>query len=591
MAREAGERIGPRLAQLVAQYVLASRRDLAPHEAKVRQVATQALIDKAGHEFADHIGPILADAIAANPDMDARVKEYLTRTASGRHQLQAIAGHIAMAGAGSVLSVLLSNELAPFAYGVVAANPHLRLDAPTAAAANAAGLLDGAGLLNEAGAQGFDVERAQILYGLAQAIPDSATIGQLVNRGLISGADGAYWVQRGGYGQALHGPLLALREEVLSPADAALAVLRSEISTAEGEAKAALSGVSKADFQTLVANTGEPPGAESLMEALRRQFIDESRFTHGILQSRIRNEWVDVLLKLRYSPMSIADAVNAVVQNHLPASAAAAIAEQNGLEPGQVNTLIETAGSPLSRTELEELFNRGLIDQATVIQGLRESRLKDKYVDDALALHVRLPEPRQVVAMVSHGVLTHDEAARLLTQYGFSPDVAGLLIAEGTATKLGAHKDLTIGEIRSLYVDGVFSRGQAENYLQLLGYAAAESGFLIASWDMLTAAAVTRQAVTVIRGRFVARAIDWPTAAQLLTDLGIPDGAQQNYQRVWGIEQSARVSVLSEAQIVHAHKITLISGQDAYDRLRAHGYSDDDAHILLGVAPGAELPA
>lgn len=589
MTRQTGDKAGPRIAQLVAQYVLAARRDLGPHEARVRQVATQALIDKAGHEFADHIGPILRDAIASNPDMDSRVKDYLTRTASGQHQLQAVAGHLAMAGAGSVLSTLLSNELAPFAYGVVGANPHLRLSADQAATARAIGVFSQGDHYNESAANGYNSVRADVLYNMSQAVPDSATIGQLVNRRLLSVQDANFWIQRGGYGNALHSPLLALREDVLSPADAALAVLRSEITPAAGAAKAALSGVTAEDFNTLVLNTGEPPGATELMEALRRKFIDIPRFTHGIQQSRVRNEWVDVYLALRYSPMSIADAVQGVVQNHLSAAEAAVIADANGLEPGQIGTLIENAGEPLSRTELEQLYNRGEIDLATVEQGLRESRLKNKYIADAVALHVRLPEPRQVVSMVGKGVLTDQQAAAYLLESGFSQETAALLIAEGTATKLGAHKDLTVGEIRTLYTDKVFTASQATDSLTVLGYTGTEAAFLIQSWDMIAFAAITRQAVGVIRSRFVSRRIDWPTAAADLTELGIPDAAISQYEQIWGVEQSATVAVVTEAQIVHFVKTNLLSQQDGHDRLTARGYTDDDANMLLGLAPGAAL--
>src|SRR5215469_2403166 len=109
MADKLGDRLGPRLAQLIGAHVLAARRDHAPIEAQIRQVATQALIDRAGHEVGDHIAPLVQAAIAANPGMDPAMRAYLERTASGKHQLQAIAGHLALGAAGSVLSTLLSN--------------------------------------------------------------------------------------------------------------------------------------------------------------------------------------------------------------------------------------------------------------------------------------------------------------------------------------------------------------------------------------------------------------------------------------------------------------------------------------------------
>ena len=63
-AGEPGDKLGPRLAQLMLSYQLAARRALGPLEGRWRQAAAQALIDRAGHEVADHWGPLLRPVIA-----------------------------------------------------------------------------------------------------------------------------------------------------------------------------------------------------------------------------------------------------------------------------------------------------------------------------------------------------------------------------------------------------------------------------------------------------------------------------------------------------------------------------------------------
>lgn len=591
MGDRLGDKAGPRIAHLIGQYVLAARRDHAPIEAQIHQVATQALIDKAGHEFADHIGPLITEAIAANPNMDPNVKGYLLRTASGRQQLQAVAGHIAMAGAGSVLGTLLSNELAPFAYDIVGRNPHLRLDQGTAAQLAATGILSHDGAHNEARAYGYDDNRTDMLIQGAQSVPGAADVGDLINRGLLAADQGNYWLLRGGVPDALRPLMLQQRRALLSPADAALAVTRSVFTEAEGAAKAALSGVDGADFATLIANTGEPLGLDQLLEALRRGFIDRARFETGFRQARYRNEWAGTALQLAYAPMSTADAVAAAIQGHLGIDAAKAKAVQNGLEAGDFQALYDTAGEPLSRTEMEQLFNRGLVTQAQVDQALVESRLKPKYTGLAFQLHRRLPEGRQVSAFMSHGVISKQTGLQWLAELGYAPDVAAAIVAEGTAVKMGAHKTFTIGEIHSLYVDGVFTAAHAGQLLAGLGFDAVDAGALIKAWDLVAAAAITRQAIGVVRSRYVARRYDHQAAAMYMDSLGVAAAARDRYLVLWDIEREATVAVLSESQIIHAHKTALISGQDAYDRLLGRGYSDADAHILLGVVPGSELPA
>lgn len=588
--RDLGGKLGPRLVDLMAQATLATRRGLAGHEAKVRQASTQALIDRAGREVADLYRPLILAALEAHGDaIHPHLEQLLRSASSGRHQWQAIAG-LAGGGAQSALSTLLSNALAPVTYQIVGLTPALDLDPQTSAAAAAAGIVPYADAESSARQQGYASGPFQTLYDLAQNIPALGELQDLVNRGAMPEADALDWLRRLGYAETVRARLLGLRAELLAPADAALAQLRGNMTPAAAREAAAASGVSAAHFDILVGNTGEPLALESLLEAHRRGFIDQARLDTGIRQSRVRNEWIDVANKLAYSPMSTADAVQAVVQGHLSQAEGRAKAAQNGLEAGDWTALYETAGEPLSRTEMEQLYNRGLATEAEVVQALRESRLKDKYTGLAFDLHTRLPEGRQVVTMLTHGAVTKAEAADLLHQLGYSAKVAGLLIAEGTNSRLAAHHALTLAEIRQLYSERIFTAAHAEELLKGLGYDAEDSAYLMRSWDLLAGAAITRQAVGAIRSRYVARVIGDQAAALDLDALGIAATARDQYLHVWAIERSAHVAVLTEAQVVKAHKDGLIDGQDALDRLARHGYSDDDAHLLLGVAPGQPVP-
>jgi hypothetical protein len=590
MTDRLGDKVGPRLAHLIGQYVLAARRDHAPIEARIRQTATQALIDRAGQEVADLWRPLIDHALDSHDgDVHPVMAQHLARIRSGRHQWESIAGNLQMAGT-SALSATLSNVLFPGLALINLADRSTPVDAQTAAAAVVAGLASGGDGDRTAGAYGYTSEAFNIMLALAEQVPGAAQLGDMVNRGDLSEQDAMFWLQRNAIPASLRAPALAQRRLLLSPADAALAVLRGDIDQAAGNAIAASNGMTGPDFAVFVNNTGEPPAAEQLDEALRRGFIDQARYEKGIRQSRIRDEWIDVLLALRYEPMSVADAVNAVVQNYFTQDQGLQKALQNGLEAADFAVLVETAGEPLARGEMEQLYNRGLVTQAEVEQAIRESHTKDKYVTLAFDLHEKLPEPRQVVSMITHGVVTKDEGTKLLMEQGFTAQVAGFLIAEGTATKLGAHKTLTIAEIKSLYTDGIFSRAQTESLLEGMGYDAADSAYLISSWDLLAGAALTRQAVGFARTRYVAHDTDETQARVYLHSLGIGAAAVDKYITTWDLERGAAVKHLTEAQVVKAHKDGLITGQDALGRLTAAGYSTGDANILLGAPPGGPTP-
>lgn len=583
MGYQVGDKAGPRLASLIAQYVHAARVQTAPYESRIHSMATQRVIDRAGAEIASHYRPIVRKLLDLDDGTtDPAVIAFLEDAISGRHQLKAVGGLLTGAVAGTI-GTFLSNQLAPLLYAAIRSEPFLNLDPGTLAGMVAAGVMSDADGANRTAEQGINNAQFERLVLLAQSPPGAVQLGDLVNRGQMSEAEALSWLERQAVPAPVRGRLLGLREALLPPDLAALAVLRGVISEAEGAAISARSGVSAADFRIIIEDTGEPLGLEQLQEARRRNFIDTPRLVRGILQSRVRNEWVDVAEKLAFSPASTADAVQAVVQGHLPFARGEEISLENGLEPGNFQWMYDTAGEPLSRTELEELFNRGEIDEATVKQGLRESRLKNKYVDDAFRLHVRLPEPRQIVSALTHGAITKADAMALLRQQGFSAATAAILIAEGSNARVTAHHGLTLAEIRALYTDRLAPAGQAETWLIALGYDSADARRLFSLWDFLAHAGLVRQAVGVVRAKFVTRHIDEQKAVLELDQLGIPADARDRYLRVWKLEQQTQTRLLSEAQIVKAVKLKLKGTSEAWGltRLVELGYDASDALLLL----------
>jgi hypothetical protein len=385
--------------------------------------------------------------------------------------------------------------------------------------------------------------------------------------------------------------MLELRKTLLTPADAALAVLRGVIGQAEGNAIAAANGVSEADLAILQGNTGEPPAAESLMEGLRRGFIDQATFDRGIRQSRTRNEWVPFMAQLRFSPMSTADAVAAVVQNYLSDAEGQAIAEQNGLEASHWQYIREAAGEPLSLTEMTELWRRGDVGQADVEQAMRESRLKDKYIPSAIKLRYRIPEPREVVTALTRGAATEAQALKALTDYGYDAANSQMLLKSGLAAKRGTVHHLAVGTVVRMYEDHLVDRARALDLLTGLGWSAEDAAWQLQVADLTAQLHLQSQAVTAIRGRYVARHIDLTTATAALDGLDLDAAQRAALLKLWDLERAVTVKSLTEAQVVKAVKDDLLTATEGHARLTAMGYADGDANILLGVAPGAPLPS
>lgn len=773
-AGELGDKLGPKLAQLLLTYQLAARKALGPLESHWRRAATQQLIDRAGHEVADHYAPLLRPLIAGeHGPVHPLMRDHLARAAAGTHQWHSLSSLLGM-GVQSALSGAISNAVAPVAYEINQLGPNLNADPQVWAAGVAAGYTtfgEGQGVAHKNGLGGGNF---QLMVDLAAAIPDAGTLAELVNRGIISEAEAEQWMHRAAVPAGLRAQVLALRRQLLTPADAALAVLRGEIGEAEARVIAAHNGLDSEQFGILVANTGEPLGLEQLAEALRRGFIDRARFARGLRQSRVRNEWLDVAEALRFSPvptadaidawqrghvteqhaitiaeqngvlpdqvaillanagnppapeqllfllrrgkisraraiegiqqgrtrdtwidavldltyqpvstadaidawqrghitqdqataiatqngteadqvgillanagnplsleqlleayrrkfidratlakgirqgrtrddwigvaeqlghspMSTADAVEASIQGHLTKDQARRKAEENGLEPQDFDPLWETAGEPLARTELQQLYNRGKITLETYKQGLRESRLKDKYVNDAIELHVREPEPREVITAITDGVITRDRGLALLRELGYSAEVARMLVAEGEVHATGPHRQLVTQQVSVLYADRLISEEQATAFLTQLHYTRQAAAMLLQLADFTREHKILNTGIGVIRSHYLAHRISATVARADLLALRIPSASVDLYMKTWGLDRLANPRQLTEAQIVKAAKNHLFvpkgelttpewdarNEEAGHERLVQLGYSAGDAALLLAGA-------
>jgi hypothetical protein len=576
-----GSKLGPRLADLISRAIITTKRGLLHTEHTARVTSMQEIIDRAGREVADLYRPVIRRLLDEQPDMPAEIREHLEKAASGAHQWQAIAGFVAGSGAGSSLSTLLSNYLAPGVRALVNLGPQLTPSNETMAALGAKGTWPLSDVHQFSRGQGYsdDIITAEIEAN--KSYPDLTTTIELLRRHKISRAQAGLFLHRNGIPPELHDTVLALQEVPLSPADLADMVVRGIVTEGEGRTVAAESGVNAQDFGRLILDTGEPLGLQQMLEAFRRGFIDEAKLVHGIRTSRIRDEWIPTALKLRYTPMSVADAVNAVVQNHIPASRGEQIAQLNGLEPGQFGILQETAGEPLSRTEMNDLYNRGEATHADVQQALRESRLKDKYIEKAFALRRRIIPARTLHVALTSGAVSHEEAVKIAMEDGYTEHDARIVVDAGSSSALTSFKAKTVQAIETLYEDNLLPEHEAQGMIEGQGYSAQQASYILKAAEFRRMARVVTSVVSQVRSRYLGHHITKQTATGLLDTAGIPATQRDSLINLWSAERAAFTRTLTEAQIVKAHKLKLLSDQQAIGRLTGMGYNAVDADLLL----------
>lgn len=590
MSREIGDKLGVRLSRLVTQNIVATRRSLAPIEARISAAAGQQLIDRAGREVAS-LHKLVFDAAQEmksdrpHPALD----ELLQRVSSGEHQWEGLAGmgqNVAMGALGSAVS----NFVFPLTAAINLADRSTPVDANTAALAVAAQLADYSAGDETAGAWGLTAAAFEILVELARNYPDVTDALEMMRRGQLGADDVKTILARTGVPDAYAGAWLALAENPLSAADAALAVLRGNMSQADGLAVAAENGLTADSFNILIGNTGEPPAIEEMLMLNRRGELSDELLTKAILQSRIRNEWIPYVLKLSVEPPSAADVLNALVQGQISESEAETRFKQAGGDPTWFQTAYDSTAESPSPTQLAEMANRGIIpwegtgpQAVTWLQGFHEGRWKDKWADAFKAIAVYHPPPREIATLVKEGGLSQDQAMALWEQAGLSPDMAHMYWTAAHYNKTTTIHQLAESQITKLYHDLALSRDEAASMLESINWTKIDANYLLDIVDFQREASYLEKAISKINSLYITGKIAWNSASAALATLELPTSQIEALKKTWDLEAEANVKILTAAEVTDAWYYQLMDVNTASDYLQSLGYSAQDAWYLLNI--------
>lgn len=454
-------------------------------------------------------------------------------------------------------------------------------DAPDAADLAARQIITPGFGQSEAGGGGWDESHWASMLDAAYHRPTWAIALQMWNRGYIQEADVNTALQYEGV-PAYWWPFIKdMRQELLSPADWALAALRQNVTEDVARAGAAQWGLSSDDFATLLENTGEPPGTMQLLEAYRRDFIDEAELKRGILQSRVRDEWIPTLEKLRYAPMSTGAAANAVTRGYLSYADGASIAQQNGLEPEHWTYVYRSNGRPPSHEQLAELFYRGKIGIDVFKQGIRESDIKDKYIQDVVDLGVKLMPLFEATSLFKAGNISAKTFSAQLLDQGYQKEAVDEIVKSVASGTSGPPKRLTEAEIVSMYEDGALSKQQTIEKLVTLKYSKADATSLVNDANTKAAAHRITTLITSVRTQYDHFQIDSTTAKADLITIGVDTDRAGELVHDWTTVRPPGTKRLTEAQIIRLLRQKKIKQQEAVTRLQADGYTEADAQLLV----------
>jgi len=370
----------------------------------------------------------------------------------------------------------------------------------------------------------------------------------------------------------------------LSPAELALGKLRNTLGNIDPYHEASKSGVDAQRLDILELNTGEPPGIMQVLELYRRNLLGEADVLKAVRQSRIRDEWQQAVLDLRYAPPSGSEAIMGLVKGHLNEADARTYFQESGTDPKHFDWIHATAGRPPGAQGLLGLLNRGLITEDEFGQAVRQSDIQDKWIPALLAERRYIPPARSIVPMIRSGALSDDYARELMSYHGIIPTDQDIYIKEAHSVKTNAVKELSLGSVRSMYEDGMIAKDVAITDVAKLGYSTELATQLIELVDAQRVAKYRNTAVSHVHTLFAHHRIDQSDASNELDRLGVTAPVRDELIKLWLIEQEINIVPLTLAQCQHLWRAGVI-GDDAFSkRVQALGHPESDVMYLKALA-------
>jgi hypothetical protein len=568
-SRDLGDKLLPRLQSAIVEAIIATKRGSLHTERDIKVVASKAIADMIGEELASIMLPFVTPMLAES-NLPDEVKDIIARMASGEEQFQAIAGMaFGMSGVPSLLGQLTNNAFAPVARRLLSADA--LLDPPWQVIIDmVARNIQGADVaIGQVAGQGISPQWFDNLVMAVQHLPDTATLLEWLRRSLMDEEDARGWLARNAIPSQLQNLYIDLARQLLSPADAALAVLRGDTTLKYAQEIANAAGLNNEDFGILMLNTGEPPGLMQLLEAYRRDFIDKATLERGIRQSRVRDEWIPTIEALRYEPLSTADAIEASVQGYITKAQAKAYAQQNGLQPDDFDAAWLAAGEPLSRTEMMQLWRRGYVNEQDVKNAIAQSRTKDAYIDWAVLLKDAPMTTADAVEAYVQGYLTEAQAKTIIAMNGLrDEDIDPLILTAG--------EPLSKTEMLTLLRRGEVTEDQVKDALR-------QSRLKDSYIDTALKLETQLPALYEVRTLLGQGALSAEQGTQLLLEQGYsPDIVKAIVSSLTG-GVVAKVKVITEAQITDLYLEGEFSAQEYIQELEAIGYDQAEAQLIQEV--------
>lgn len=364
----------------------------------------------------------------------------------------------------------------------------LRLILPTPqtlAEAWARGAISQTDARSAAAKQGVDTNHFRLLEELAGQPLAPQDLLTAFRRGLIDESRLNRGIVQGPLRNEWFDVLRDLQYSPMTTSDALDAVNQNLLSESEGRRIAEENGLLARDFGVMVKAAGLPMSPTDTFDAWNRGDMTEAQVRQSLLESRLKNRYVPVLMAQRFKL----------------------------LPPETIGVMVAS---------------RALTPE----EGMRRLRMfgYDAETADAVVWHrtQQRTEPErdltksEIVALYKAQALARADAAELLSGMGYDADETALILDLVDLQRLRAALERAISTTRSRYIAWDIARGDASIQLDRIGLPAAQRDDLLAVWDQEREITVRRLTPAEIRSAVKKGVRDAAWARERLAQHGFP---------------------------------------------------------------------
>ena len=368
---------------------------------------------------------------------------------------------------------------------------------------------------------------------------------------------------------AIQGLLETNPHMILAPPDLAIAVTRGVIDWVTGESDAHKGGLGSESFRRLVQSNYNLPVLTDTMLAYRRGQITAERADTILNRNGYDPEFFDVLKNgtmLDLTPEQLADMT---IRGIVTQDDGAKMAAHSGMPAELFAHMVENAGEPPGLDQLLFAFRRGIIDQARLERGIRQSRTRNEWVDVVESLGAVPMSTADAVEAAVQGHLTYDQAKVIATQNGLRPtDFDALYQTAGSPP--GAQEMMTLWR-RGLVDEAGVRQALVETRLK-----PKYTALVLSTKEVLLP-------MVAIRRAFTAGAMTHTRALQLLAQHGYSAQDSEAILAETKTAKTAKLRDLTEAQVMTLYRDGAMSDAQATSMLEALGYSVDEIAWLFDL--------